>query len=156
MVRGTGVSEGIGIGFVHILKEQKPVFERHSITDVEKELEKLRNAVGSFVISTEKLAEKLKNEAGEKEADILVFISDVRKVLHAHYSDLIIKVIDESGILIYKYDAASGCLDCFICEFDHSLGLAASFMSNQKLHHRSVPPLFSVVIFFSFYNSKKT
>lgn len=71
MVRGTGVSEGIGIGFVHILKEQKPVFERHSITDVEKELEKLRNAVGSFVISTEKLAEKLKNEAGEKEADIL-------------------------------------------------------------------------------------
>lgn len=71
MVRGTGVSEGIGIGFVHILKEQKPVFERHSITDVEKELEKLRNAVGRFVISTEKLAEKLKNEAGEKEADIL-------------------------------------------------------------------------------------
>lgn len=71
MVRGTGVSEGIGIGFVHILKEQKPVFERHSITDVEKELEKLRNAVDSFVISTEKLAEKLKNEAGEKEADIL-------------------------------------------------------------------------------------
>ena len=41
MVRGTGVSEGIGIGFVHILKEQKPVFERHSITDVEKELERL-------------------------------------------------------------------------------------------------------------------
>ena len=71
MVRGTGVSEGIGIGFVHILKEQKPVFERHSITDVEKELEKLRNAVDSFVLSTEKLAEKLKNEAGEKEADIL-------------------------------------------------------------------------------------
>ena len=71
MVRGTGVSEGIGIGFVHILKEQKPVFERHSITDVEKELEKLRNAVDSFVISTEKLAAKLKNEAGEKEADIL-------------------------------------------------------------------------------------
>ena len=71
MVRGTGVSEGIGIGFVHILKEQKPVFERHSITDVEKELEKLRNAVDSFVLSTEKLAAKLKNEAGEKEADIL-------------------------------------------------------------------------------------
>ena len=77
----------------------------------------------------------------EQEADIFVFICDVREILHAHYSDLVIEIIDKSGILIYKYDAASGCLDCFICEFDHPLGLAASFMSNQKLHHRSVPPL---------------
>ena len=32
----------------------------------------------------------------EKEADVFVFICDMRKVLHAHYSDLIIEIIDQS------------------------------------------------------------
>lgn len=71
MITGTGVSGGIGIGRIRIVKEQKIVYERRRIRDTEKEIQRLRSAVGSFVKVTEELAEKLESEAGQKEAEII-------------------------------------------------------------------------------------
>ena len=71
MVRGTGASSGIGIGYVKVIHDRKPVFERRRIRDTHAELEKLESAVSSFTLATEELAEKLEKEAGEKEASIL-------------------------------------------------------------------------------------
>ena len=55
MITGTGVSGGIGIGRIRIVKEQKIVYERRRIRDTEKEIQRLRSAVGSFVKVTEVL-----------------------------------------------------------------------------------------------------
>ncbi len=71
MIKGNGASGGIGIGHILLVKEQKVVFERHRVRDVEKELSKLRRAVEEFVCTTEALAQKLEDEAGAAEAAIL-------------------------------------------------------------------------------------
>ena len=71
MFSGTGASSGIGIGYVKVIHVRKPVFERRRIRDTHSELEKFERAVGSFTKATEELAEKLEEEAGEKEASIL-------------------------------------------------------------------------------------
>ena len=92
MVIGTGASGGIGIGRVMLVREQKPVYERRRIRDTKAELKKLREAVKSFVKATEELADKVMEEAGEKEAGILrghiillkdpVMISEVEKLIN--------------------------------------------------------------------------
>ena len=92
MVIGTGASGGIGIGRVMLVREQKPVYERRRIRDTKAELKKLREAVESFVKATEELADKVMEEAGEKEAGILrghiillkdpVMISEVEKLIN--------------------------------------------------------------------------
>lgn len=71
MIKGTGVSGGIGIGTVRIVKEQRVVYERRRIRDTEKEIARLMEAVDGFVSATRELADKLESEAGTKEAEIL-------------------------------------------------------------------------------------
>lgn len=71
MIKGTGASGGIGIGTIIVIKDQKPVFERRRIRDTDAELNKLKNAVASFVKETEKLAQKVEKDAGKNEAGIL-------------------------------------------------------------------------------------
>ena len=70
MIRGKGISAGIGIGNIKVIREQKPVFERRRIRDTEAELKKLKEAVDSFAEETKKLADKVEREAGKKEAEI--------------------------------------------------------------------------------------
>lgn len=91
MITGTGVSGGIGIGRIRIVKEQKIVYERRRIRDTEKEIQRLRSATHSFIKVTEELAEKLESEAGQKEAEIIrghilimkdpVLISEIEKLI---------------------------------------------------------------------------
>lgn len=71
MLKGTGASGGIGIGYVKVVRDQKPVYERRRVRNTDEELKRLHNAVKSFVETTEQLAEKVEAEAGKKEAGIL-------------------------------------------------------------------------------------
>ena len=91
MVIGTGASGGIGIGRVMLVREQKPVYERRRIRDTKAELKKLREAVESFVKATEELADKVMEEAGEKEAGILrghIILLNSVKEREAYQKDL--------------------------------------------------------------------
>jgi hypothetical protein len=97
-------------------------------------------SVSHDAIEEDRLDIVVRAHDAEQEPDILILICDVREILHAHYSDLIVKIVDESGVLIYEYYASSGCLDTVVGEFDHPFGLTASFMSDQEFHHRAVPP----------------
>lgn len=72
MLSATGASKGIGIGNVLIIKEQDLSFEAKTVENTEKEIERYRNAVETFCKNTEQAAEKLKESASEKEAEILM------------------------------------------------------------------------------------
>ena len=58
MLKGTGASGGIGIGYVKVVRDQKPVYERRRVRNTDDELKRLHNAVKSFVETTEQLAER--------------------------------------------------------------------------------------------------
>ena len=101
---------------------------------------KSKVSVSHDAVKEDRLDVIVRAHDAEQETDVLILIRDVREILHAHDSDLIVKIIDKSGILIDEHDASSGCLDSIVGEFDHSLGLAASLMSDQEFHHGDVPP----------------
>lgn len=72
MLSATGASKGIGIGKVLIIKEQDLSFEAKTIENTEEEIKRYKNAVEAFCKNTEEAAEKLKESASEKEAEILM------------------------------------------------------------------------------------
>ncbi len=69
---GIGASDGIGIGKVFIIGEQSLEYENAENCNPEEETKKYKNALNVFCENTEKSAEKLKDSAGEKEAEILL------------------------------------------------------------------------------------
>lgn len=71
MLKGIGASSEMGIGTAVIIKEKEPVYKKHTVSDTAAEVSRYENAVDKFITKTNILAEKLRESAGEKEAEIL-------------------------------------------------------------------------------------
>ena len=72
MIKGIGVSGGIGIGKVFLVEEHSLEYTPVQVTDTEAEKERLHDAVEVFCEDTKKQAEALRVTAGEKEAEIML------------------------------------------------------------------------------------
>ena len=72
MLKGTGASEGIGIGTVMRIEEVSLEYTPKQVEDPEQEIQRFQNAVREFIQETEAQAEALKASAGEKEAEIMM------------------------------------------------------------------------------------
>lgn len=62
MLKGKGISKGIGIGKALVLKKQEIKIEKSKIENIEKELEKLEVSLNSVIEETEKIKENSNNE----------------------------------------------------------------------------------------------
>lgn len=71
MLKGIGVSIGIGIGKVLLIEEHSLEYTPKTVTDAAEETKRFKDAVEQFCINTEQQAEALKVSAGEKEAEIM-------------------------------------------------------------------------------------
>ena len=72
MIKGTGVSSGIGIGKVLLVEEHSPEYTPKAVENAAEEINRFRSAVERFCENTEKQAEALKISAGAKEAEIML------------------------------------------------------------------------------------
>lgn len=72
MLKGTGASEGIGIGTVMRIEEVSLEYTPKQVEDPEQEIQRFQKAVREFIQETEAQAEALKASAGEKEAEIMM------------------------------------------------------------------------------------
>lgn len=72
MLKGIGVSGGIGIGSVLLIEEHSLTYTPKQVTDTEAEKKRFNDAVEVFCDNTEKQAEALKTSAGAKEAEIMM------------------------------------------------------------------------------------
>ena len=71
MLRGTGVSEGCGIGKALIIQHRSLGYSGVVFGGAQQEKERLRAAINAFMQKTEQLRDRLQASAGEKEAAIL-------------------------------------------------------------------------------------
>ena len=71
MLRGTGVSEGCGIGKALIIQHRSLDYSGVVFGGAQQEKERLRAAIDAFMQKTEQLRDRLQASAGEKEAAIL-------------------------------------------------------------------------------------
>lgn len=71
MLKGKGISEGIGIGKAFILKKEEIKIERSKIENASQELEKLEVSLKSVIKETEESIEKLKQNQNDEQAEIL-------------------------------------------------------------------------------------
>lgn len=71
MLKGKGVSEGIAIGKVFILKKEEIKIENTKIENVSTELEKLSVSLNSVIEETEKTIENLKQNKNDEQVQIL-------------------------------------------------------------------------------------
>lgn len=71
MLKGKGISSGIGIGKAFILKKEEIKIEKTKIENVSKELEKLEVSLKSVIKETEESIEKLKQNQNNEQAEIL-------------------------------------------------------------------------------------
>ena len=71
MLRGTGVSEGCGIGKALIIQHRSLDYSGVVFGGAQQEKERLREAINAFMQKTEQLRDRLQASAGEKEAAIL-------------------------------------------------------------------------------------
>ena len=71
MLKGKGISSGIGIGKAFILKKEEIKIEKTKIENVSKELEKLEVSLKSVIKETEESIEKLKQNQNDEQAEIL-------------------------------------------------------------------------------------
>lgn len=71
MFNGTAASDGIGIGNVMIIEEHTLSYSPKAVTDTDEESKRYNEAVEKFCESTAAQAEKLRAQAGDKEAEIL-------------------------------------------------------------------------------------
>ncbi len=71
MLKGIGVSDGIGIGNVVIIDDRSLDFTPREICDVEAEKNRFSKAVEEFIARTTKQAESIRASVGDKEAEIL-------------------------------------------------------------------------------------
>ncbi len=72
MLKGTGASEGIGIGTIMLIEEVSLDYTPTKVEDPEQEILRFQEAVQKFIHETEAQAEALKASAGEKEAEIML------------------------------------------------------------------------------------
>lgn len=71
MYKGIAGSEGIGIGKVVIIEEHEINVETKTISDTNAEILRLQTAIEKFVDATNKMADKMDETVGKKDADIL-------------------------------------------------------------------------------------
>jgi phosphotransferase system enzyme I (PtsI) len=71
MLKGVGASKGFGIGKAIVIKDINLDYSAVKYTSAQEEKARLEKAVDDFTIETRKMAENLKESAGEKEAEIL-------------------------------------------------------------------------------------
>lgn len=71
MYKGIGVSDGYGIGKVVIISNELPVYEKKKVSDTEAEWERFSASVEVFKEKTLGLAQKMKEDVGEHNAEIL-------------------------------------------------------------------------------------
>lgn len=71
MLKGIGASDGIGIGRVMLIVEQSLKYTPTTVTDVDAELKRYREAVDRFCENTMQQAESIRKSTGDKEAEIL-------------------------------------------------------------------------------------
>lgn len=71
MLKGKGISSGIGIGKAFILKKEEIKIEKTKIENVSKELEKLEVSLKSVIKETEESIEKLRQNQNVEQAEIL-------------------------------------------------------------------------------------
>lgn len=71
MIKGTPVSEGIGIGKILLLEEATLEYTPHAVADPKAEVERFRAAVDALTEETRRDAAALRETAGEKEALIM-------------------------------------------------------------------------------------
>lgn len=83
MLKGKGISEGIGIGKVLILKKEEIKIEKSKIDDVSKELEKLDVSLNSVIEETLQLKEKSNAEQKQILEAYLMILQDVTLIQKA-------------------------------------------------------------------------
>lgn len=71
MLKGIGASSGISIGQAVIFSEHEITYTPAPVSDTANEVQRFKSAVEKFIEQTRLLAEKLSQNAGEKEAQIL-------------------------------------------------------------------------------------
>lgn len=71
MYKGIAGSDGIGIGKAVLIKEQKLSYEQNSAKSADDELGRFNSAAEVFIKKTTALAENMRQNAGDKEAEIL-------------------------------------------------------------------------------------
>ena len=80
MLKGIGASQGYGIANAVVISDAKLDYNHVEFTTAQNEKERLQKAVDTFIKETRKLADDVKNSAGDKEAEILeghiVMLSD--------------------------------------------------------------------------------
>ena len=72
MIKGIGVSSGIGIGKVLLVEEHSLEYTPKAVDNAAEEIKRFNSAVDKFCENTEKQAEALKISAGAKEAEIML------------------------------------------------------------------------------------
>lgn len=80
MIQGIGASKGYGVGTIVRIEETDLSFEDEKITDVDSEVARFQKAVEDFTEKTMDMAAKMREQVGEKEAEILeghvIMVSD--------------------------------------------------------------------------------
>lgn len=80
MIQGIGASKGYGVGAIVRIEETDLSFEDKKITDVDAEIARFQKAVEDFTEKTMDMAAKMREQVGEKEAEILeghvIMVSD--------------------------------------------------------------------------------
>ena len=72
MMKGIGVSAGIGIGRILRIEEHSLEYTPQQVTDKDAEIKRFHDAVDAFCMNTEAQAEALRKSAGENEAKIML------------------------------------------------------------------------------------
>ena len=71
MLKGIAASEGIGIGKVVTVSQQKITYEQRPVIGVHKEIDRLHGAIDQFMEDTGKLADEMEKSVNPKEAKII-------------------------------------------------------------------------------------
>ena len=71
MLKGKGISNGIGIGKAIVIKKEKIEIEKRNIQNVEEELKKLDVALDSIIKETQDSIEKLEKEENNEQSQIM-------------------------------------------------------------------------------------
>jgi len=77
MLKGKGISEGIGIGKALVLRKEEIKIEKSKIEDVSTELEKLEVSLNSVIEETQQLKEKSNDESKQILEAYLMILHDV-------------------------------------------------------------------------------
>lgn len=71
MLQGIGGSAGYGVGKVVIISNEVPVYEKKQVADTESEIARFQKAIEVFIEKTTAMAQKMKSDVGEQNAQIL-------------------------------------------------------------------------------------